>query len=305
MIRKSIDNFNLQQIADSGQCFRMKMADDDHAVIIAQGRILEIRRLPGVRQYDSSESVSSQYDSSESVSSQYDSSKSVSSQYDHSESGGEFEFDCSEDEFDMIWENYFDLNTDYGKFIRAIPSDDLFLSKAASYGSGIRILNQDAFETLITFIISQRKNIPAIKASVEKLCYICGEEISEGVFAFPSPKALAELSAEDLKRCSLGYRAEYVHRAAEAVWHGDVDLAGLCKLSDSELFDSLCSFYGVGKKVANCVGLFAYHRIDLFPIDVWIQRVIDEQYGGHVPTERYSGFAGVIQQYMFYYGRTL
>lgn len=264
MIRH-IDNFDLRQIADSGQCFRMKMADEDHAVIVAHGRVLEVRHIKD----------------------------------------NAFEFDCMESDFNDIWSEYFDLDTDYGRFTGSIPESDRFLSAAASYGSGIRILKQDKFETLITFIISQRKNIPAIKASVEKLAFLCGDEISKGIFAFPSSKAIAELSDEDLRRCSLGYRAEYVRRAAVSVYHGDISLDNLCKLSDDDLFKSLTDFYGVGAKVANCVMLFAYHRIDAFPVDVWISRVIGEKYGGSFPLENYSGFAGVIQQYMFYYGRSL
>lgn len=264
MIRKNLRNFDLAQIADSGQCFRMKMTDSEHAVVVAHGRILELRHI----------------------------------------SDNEFEFDCSDEDFKNIWNDYFDLDTDYSRFIAAIPADDTFLTEAAAFGSGIRILQQDPFETLITFIISQRKNIPAIKASVEKLAYLCGDEIADGIYAFPSPKAIADLSDEDLKRCSLGYRAEYVRRAASLVYHGDVVLSDLCKLSDSELFDVLMTFYGVGKKVANCVLLFAYHRIGSFPVDVWIQRVTDEKYAGCFPLDLYKGFAGVIQQYMFFYGRS-
>ncbi len=218
--------------------------------------------------------------------------------------GDSFAFDTDEEEFKNLWEDYFDLKTDYSEYIRAIPASDEFLTAAAHYGEGIRILRQEPFETLITFIISQRKNIPAIKKCVEELSLRFGERIADDFHAFPTPEALFHASAEELGECHLGYRTEYVRRAAETVYQGEVNLLELCKLSDDELFDSLLSFHGVGKKVANCVMLFAYHRIAAFPIDVWIERVINEKYSGSFPVENYEGFAGVIQQYMFYYGRT-
>ncbi len=260
---KEIRNFNLRQIADSGQCFRMKMTDEEHAVVVAMGRVMEVRHVK-----DDS-----------------------------------FEFDCSAADFNDVWSPYFDLDTDYGVFIKSIPGDDAFLLKAATESSGIRILRQDPFEMLITFIISQRKSIPAIRTSVEKLCRMCGNEIRDGFYSFPDAKALAQLSDVDLASCSLGYRTEYVRNAAQSVFRGDTDPDILASLSDEELFEALTSLKGVGKKVANCVMLFGFHRIGAFPVDVWMQRVIDEQYGGHFPLERYDGFAGVMQQYLFYYRR--
>lgn len=258
---KKIRNFDLKQIEESGQCFRMKMTDSSHAVNIAGGRIVEIRQI----------------------------------------TDDTFEFDCSEEEFNNVWYDYFDLSTDYDTFISSIPKDDEFLQKAAQYGRGIRILKQEPFETLITFIISQRKSIPAIKTSVEKLCRLCGNEITGGIYAFPEPKAVAGLSDADLASCSLGYRAGYVKKAAEAVYRGDADLSAMGILSDADLFNRLKEFTGVGDKVANCVMLFAYHRIAAFPVDVWISRIIDQYYGGKFPVGLYEGYAGVIQQYMFYY----
>jgi len=260
MIR-SLKNFDLKQIEESGQCFRMKMTDDDHAVIVAGGKILEIRHI----------------------------------------TDDMFEFDCSEEEFNNIWYGYFDLGTDYEAFISTIPKKDVFLQKAAQAGRGIRILRQEPFETLITFIISQRKSIPAIKTGVERLCSICGNLITDGIYAFPDPKAVAELSESDLSSCALGYRAPYVRNAAEMVYRGGFDLSAVSELEDEALLEKLKTLKGVGDKVANCVMLFAYHRIGAFPVDVWISRMVEEHYKGHFPLERYEGYAGVMQQYMFYY----
>ncbi len=215
--------------------------------------------------------------------------------------------DCNNSDFNAFWKPYFDLETDYSAFRDKIPHKDKFLSNAADFGRGIRILRQDPWEMLITFIISQRKNISAIKSSVETLCSICGDEISESdglpIYAFPSVSRLASATETELRKCSLGYRVPYVISAARMVDNGDIDLKAIASLSDEELLGTLMSVKGVGIKVANCVSLFGYYRINAFPIDVWIARVLEEKYDNNFPLKRYDGFAGVIQQYMFYYAR--
>lgn len=203
---------------------------------------------------------------------------------------------------DKFWEHYFDLETDYSKFIAAVPKTDKFLTAATKCAYGIRILNQDPWEMLISFIISQRKSIPAIKTSIEKLCEKFGTK-KKGYYAFPTPKQLAAAGMEDLFDCSLGYRAPYIYECAKRVASGEYDLKAYGKLDDEQLREALMAIKGVGIKVANCVMLFGYHRIGAFPVDVWIQRIVDEYYNGTFPLERYEGFAGVIQQYMFFYGR--
>ena len=263
MIRKHIENFDLRQIAESGQCFRMAMQDGNTARVVSDNKILRVTNT----------------------------------------GNGEFEFSCTDEEFDNIWYKYFDLGSTYADYIYSIDPEDDFLQRAAAYGSGIRILRQEPFETLISFIISQRKNIPAIQASVEKLCRCCGEKITEDIYAFPAPEAIAGLSDDELYDCSLGYRVPYVRETAGRIAAGETDLETLRECDDDELFDRLLSFHGVGKKVANCVMLFAYHRIAAFPVDVWISRVEDKYYNGRFPVERYPGYAGVMQQYMFFYGR--
>ena len=264
MVRKKIRNFSLGQIADSGQCFRMTMLDDTHARLVAFGRMLDVT----------------------------------------DNCDGSFDLSCNEEEYEGVWSDYFDLDEDYAGFIASIDKEDGFLTRAAEYGSGIRILKQEPFETLISFIISQRKNIPAIQSSVDKLCKACGDRIGDEIYAFPEPSGIVSLSSAELEGCSLGYRAPYVREAARWVASGEISLEALRNLPDDKLFDELMSFYGVGKKIANCVMLFAYHRIGAFPVDVWIQRIEDEYYGGRFPIEKYQGFAGVLQQYMFFYGRT-
>lgn len=219
-----------------------------------------------------------------------------------------YELDCDEKEYKSFWKNYFDMDTNYEYFSRNIPREDEFLTKGAKFSRGIRILRQDKWEMLISFIISQRKNIPAIKSSIEKLSKQFGEkkETLSGIeyYAFPTAKELANADIDKLNACSLGYRAAYILDTARKVYEG-MDLDSFDNLSDDKLIEKLKEFNGVGVKVANCTALFGYHRIATFPIDVWIQRVIDERYNGNFPINKYSGFAGVIQQYMFFYGREL
>ncbi len=202
---------------------------------------------------------------------------------------------CGKSEWDSIWHPYFDLDTDYRKIRGSIPEDDWYLAKAARLGAGIRILRQDRFEMLISFIISQRKSIPAIRTSIEKLVGLFG---SDGFF--PEPQAMMDATEEEFASCSLGYRTAYVRDAVRRVACRDVDLDRLDDLPDEELFGELKSFCGVGDKVANCVMLFAYHRIGRAPVDTWIARIINEEYGGADPFPRYEGVAGIMQQYMFY-----
>ncbi len=213
---------------------------------------------------------------------------------------------CPEED-DAFWKEYFDMDTSYESFIDAIDPEDVYLTSAAEYGRGIRILRQDPWEMLITFIISQRRSIPSIKTCVEALCSRFGtwmeEQGAEGYYAFPTPAQLADADLSELSCCSLGYRTEYVYLAAKGVADGSVDLEAMKGLSDPELLASLMALRGVGPKVANCVSLFGFYRIGAFPIDVWIDRVLKEHYPGGFPMESYKGFAGVMQQYMFYAAR--
>ena len=160
---------------------------------------------------------------------------------------------------------------------------------------------------LVTFIISQNKNIPAIRRSVEFLAESCGEKKidSRGVeyYAFPTPGAIVSLSDEALKACKLGYRCSYVRRAAEAVAEGKLDLQSLLSADEECTLQELTSLYGVGSKVANCISLFGLHHLDAFPKDVWIKRVLSQEYPEGYPFAAYSPYNGVYQQYMFAYIR--
>ena len=202
---------------------------------------------------------------------------------------------CSKKEWDTVWHPYFDLDTNYRKIRESIPKEDKFLRDAAQAGKGIRILRQDKFEMLISFIISQRKSIPAIRTSIERLVALYGHD-----GFFPKPSDMLAATDEELASCGLGYRVPYIRKAVERVALCEIDLEALDELPDEELFEELKSFAGVGDKVANCVALFAYHRTGRAPVDTWISRVIVEKYNGINPFPQYGNVAGIMQQYMFY-----
>ena len=262
------DEIDLKKIADSGQCFRMNECDGGFSVASGSRHVF-IRHI----------------------------------------SDDSYEFECSQKEFDEYWRGYFDLDLGYEAIRKKIrKSDDEYLYNAASFGKGIRMLRQDPWEMLISFIISQRKNIPAIKASIEKLCAMAGKEIARDerygvIYSFPTPEELAALTLEDLGKCSLGYRDKYVFQAARDVLSGAVDLKAWGDLPDEELREKLLSLFGVGIKVANCEILFGYHRLDSFPVDVWINRVLEKHYPGGFPFETYAPYNGIMQQYLFFYSR--
>lgn len=214
---------------------------------------------------------------------------------------------CSPYLWNHLWKPYFDLPENYEAIRNSISPNDHYLQKAADYSRGIRILRQDPWETLITFIISQRKSIPAIASAVEKLCQKAGEEIKtplEILYTFPTPQKLSSLSPEDLKACSLGYRIPYISKSAGIIKKSPHLLKDMAKYDDEQLLNALMELPGVGIKVANCTALFGFHRTALAPVDVWIKRVIDQKYEGSNPFPAYGQKAGIMQQYLFYYAQS-
>jgi N-glycosylase/DNA lyase len=207
----------------------------------------------------------------------------------------------------QLWIEYFDLNRNYREIVDGIDHEDSFLYNAGQYGRGVRILKQDAFETLISFIISQRKSIPAIKTSIEKICSSFGRDLGvvegEKVYAFPTPQELYLAPMDKLEECSLGYRLPYVMQAARHIYQEPDLLDKMNEMSDEDLKETLLSFYGVGDKVASCTMLFGFGRLNTFPIDVWIRRALEQKYRSGFPFERYKPYNGIMQQYIFEYYR--
>lgn len=202
------------------------------------------------------------------------------------------------------WVRYLDAWTDYGEIIRSIPRKDKYLRTAAANGSGLRILKADLWETMVSFIISQNNNIPRIKKTVSALCKKLGE-CRDGVYGpyytFPGPASLDDIRA--LQGLGLGYRDKYIARLARNVMDGKIDLHALRKMPTEAAHVYLKSIFGIGEKVSNCILLFGLGRKEVFPVDTWMQQVIAAEYAGKFPVERYLQTAGVMQQYMFFEAR--
>ena len=209
-----------------------------------------------------------------------------------------------EEEFNAVWRRYFDLDRDYGEIIGSFAYDE-HISRAAESGGGIRIFRQDPWETLVSFIISQNNNIPRIKKIIAALCELLGERTGEGVYCFPAAKAIAEAGVEGLAPIRSGFRAKYIVDAALKTLDGTVDPEAIKNCSYPEALERLKQIKGVGDKVANCVLLFGYGFYNAFPVDVWVKRVISGYYGDGFDPASLGEYAGIAQQYLFYYERNV
>ena len=221
---------------------------------------------------------------------------------------------CNEDDFLNIWKNYLGLDADYDAVKKALSGDEHIL-KAMDFGWGIRILNQESFECLISFIISTQNQIPRIKKIIKNLCSLYGDRISfkdKDYYSFPTAQTLSKLSEKDLAPINAGYRAAYIIDAAKKVASGEVDFEKICSLPTDEARAQLMKIKGVGPKVADCTMLFSLHKGDAFPVDVWVQRTVRKLYLGEgaslkeissFATEKFGQFGGIAQQYLFYYAR--
>ncbi len=221
------------------------------------------------------------------------------------QAGDRITFDCTQEEFDHVWRDYFDLETDYAAVLASVDKEDAYLSAAAEYGRGIRILNQDLWEMIISFIISQQNHIARIRRCIGTLCRRYGERKlslqGREYYCFPTPETLAGASLEDLNACGLGYRGRYILRTADRICHGDPDLSVLRRMDYDAAKRELLKLYGVGVKVADCVCLFALHQTEAFPRDTHINKVMAAQYPDGFPFDRYGRDSGILQQYIFYY----
>lgn len=264
MIKKTIGNLQLDMVADSGQCFRWKKLEED-TYMVPVGRKALIITCDCVH-------------------------KDIA--------GGEFSLECSDDEWDSLWSSYLDMETDYQAIgDKILSSGDEYLTEAYRAGSGIRILRQDLWEVIISFIISQNNNIKRIKGSIEAFCDKAG--LDQGGFnAFPYPNDIPEdFSFANL---GLGYRDEYLENMYRCGRKESELLSLLPEKGYEEAREMLLGFKGIGPKVANCICLFGLHHVEAFPVDTHIKQILDGHYSQGFPFDRYEGVAGIVQQYMFY-----
>ncbi len=225
------------------------------------------------------------------------------------------------DNLELLVTNYFDLNRDYEKIKRELSKIDSYLANSIEYGSGIRILNQDLWETIISFIISANNNIPRIKGIINRMSKAYGEELEwKGVkyYTFPTVEELANATVADLRNLGLGFRDVRVYETTHKILNKEIDLDKLHDEPNTQkVRDSLLTLSGVGPKVADCILLFStLKRFDVFPIDVWVRRVMNELYIKNedeskvnkkdiekLAKEKYGNLEGLAQQYLFYWKR--
>jgi len=261
-----VSDFDLYGIFECGQCFRWNADESGVYTGVAFGRVLHLRR----------------------------------------EQNSIF-ISCTMDEFHSVWFDYFDLGRDYENIRDKLNISD-FMRHATAYGVGIRILRQDKWEALCSFIISQNNHIPRIKKIVEALCSLFGEPIDfDGglYYSFPTAERLCKLNESDLAPLRCGYRADYILSAARAVADGSLELNALSQSSIPDARKELLKIRGVGNKVADCVLLFGLGLLDSFPVDVWMKRALSEHFSPDFDPAVFSPYAGIAQQYIFHYVRSL
>lgn len=222
------------------------------------------------------------------------------------------------EDFNNIWYDYFDLGTDYGEIKKDLSKDPI-LKESIEFGHGIRIINQDPYETTISFIISANNQIGRIKNSVKLISEIYGEKIGEfngeEYYSFPEPEALANTTAGKLKgEARVGFRGKYIVNTSKMILNNEVDLNHLSSLNRDMAEEELQKFPGVGPKVSSCISLFSLEKKESFPVDVWVKRVMEHFYFkedtkpsviSEFAKEEFGALGGYAQQYLFYYAREL
>jgi len=261
VIIENLTCFSLKDTLDCGQAFRWKSLDDKKWV----GTVFEKNLVIG---YENSSIVL---------------------------------YNTSLEDYENIWENYFDFKRDYSQIIKAI-SGNTVLQRATEIAGGIRILRQDPWEALCSFIISQNNNIPRIKGIIERFCENFGTPIGDS-YSFPTAAKIAALSIDDLSPLRAGFRARYIFDAATKVSNGEIDFNLCLSAPIDDARQELIKICGVGAKVADCALLFGFGRIEAFPKDVWIKRAMTKLFDGELPQEAIP-YAGIVQQYIFHYART-
>lgn len=272
IIMSEFESFNIMEILECGQCFRFEKNGELFYTIVAYKRVLNIQQF---------------------------------------EDRVEF-YPCNKEDFEKIWINYFDLNTNYDEIKKELEKDDI-VKKAIKYADGIRILNQEPWECLISFIISQNNRIPMIKQVIKNISEKYGEKDGEN-FLFPNLEQLRKATPEELRECKTGFRDKYILDAIEKIYQNKVDFSKYNQYTTEQAKENLLLIKGVGTKVADCVLLFSLNKKDVFPTDVWVKRVMEYFYFNEKDTsikeihkfaeEKWGKLAGYAQQYLFYYARS-
>ena len=280
-ILKNQNSFELKDIFECGQCFRWNEEDDRSYTGVIKNAIINVKK--------ENEDII-------------------------------FTGKC-EEEIKKVVEYYFDLNTDYEEIKEKLSNIDEYLKTSVEYGKGIRILNQDLWETTISFIISANNNIPRIKGIIERLSQKYGNEIEwngKKYYTFPTAEQLKDVTVEEYRKLGLGFRDIRLYETTQMILNKKVDLEKLKENSNTQqVRDELLKLSGVGPKVADCILLFSdLKRFDVFPIDVWVRRVMNDLYIKEddetkvsktkiekLAEEKFGDIKGLAQQYLFYWRR--
>jgi N-glycosylase/DNA lyase len=278
VILEGVTDFNPKHIFECGQCFRWKKQEDDSYTGVAYGKVINVKR----------------------------------------EDDKIYLNNANLKDFEDIWSNYFDLETDYTQIKNTLKNMDEYLDKACDFGWGIRILKQESFEMLISFIISSNNRIPMIQRAIENLSKEYGTFIEnyqgKDYYAFPTPSQLNKASVEEIRACQTGFRDKYIKSTVDKIINENIDVSEYKNLSTDECIKELSKFNGVGPKVADCIALFGMEKLDTFPVDVWVKRVMQEFYvegDMSLPKirkfaiDKFENLSGYAQQYLFYYAREL
>ena len=279
------DSFNLKDIFECGQCFRWEKQEDESYIGIIKQGVVKVQKGNDEGKYIFT---------------------------------GKLIDDTLN--FKEVIRNYFDLDTDYLEYKKILSNVDEYLKESIEFGSGIRILKQDLWEMIISFIISANNNIPRIKKIIRQMSEKYGNKIEfegKSYYTFPTVQSLSKASVEDLRMLGLGFRDKRIYETTKKVLNGQISLNKIVSMSNTlDMREELLKLDGVGPKVADCILLFALKRVDVFPIDVWVRRVMNDLYI-HNPDEekvnknqlqklaqeKFCGLSGIAQQYLFYWKR--
>lgn len=283
IVIKGVRNFELDHIFECGQCFRWNRQENGNYIGVAFGRVIEVEKK--------GEDV--------------------------------IIFNTTEDEFNSIWSNYFDLYRDYSE-IKNVLSKDSILEKSVEFGHGIRILRQDPFELIVSFIISANNRIPMIKRAIEKISQKWGNELEykgKKYLAFPTIEQLNKATEEELEKCGTGFRAKYIKNTVDNIYANTIkkdqydekyDIDWIKSQEDDICHKELQKFMGIGPKVADCIMLFSMQKYSAFPVDVWVKRAMHYFYLApdvslkkirEFGINKFGELSGFAQQYLFYYAR--
>lgn len=267
-----VQNFNLRDIFECGQCFRWNETDDNTYIGIAFGKVIEVKLIENDL----------------------------------------YIYNATKEEVENIWIDYFDLTRDYG-IIKEELSKDPLLAEAIEFGEGIRLLKQDPFELIISFIISANNRIPMIKRAIDRISQRWGEKIEyKGniYYTFPTIDRLRNATEEELKDCGVGFRGKYIKATVETL--DDNMINEMLNSNDDQCHKLLQKLSGIGPKVADCIMLFSMEKYSAFPVDVWVKRAMQHFYLApdvslpkirEFARDKFGKYAGFAQQYLFYYAR--